>query len=172
MPIVTAVLACVAFLCFGIAIGIGYRRFRVSRQGAAALASLEQLAAALAGLAQDLAHQRTETEHARAARDAEARRANEYFQKIEGCVLEATESRRLLVRTGAEHGAAQGMMLQEIESLAHQYRQLSEHYRAATGKPPARPEPRLNSAIQTVADEFRESHVAPYQNPAPSHPVA
>ena len=167
-PIVLALVS----LCLGVALGVLARRYRVSHHGTVALASLDQLAAALAGLEQDLAHQRGETERARSERDEQARKAREYFVKIDGCVTEATESRRLLVRTGAEHGNAQAMMLTEIESLARQYQNLAAQYHQATGKAPPRPEPRLNPTIQIVADEFRESHVAPYLNQPVPTPVA
>ncbi len=153
--------------CFGL--GIVYQRRSALRQGAAALASLDQLAATFKTLESDLAAQREQTERARAERDAEARKAREYFDRIDGIVKEADECRRLLVRTGAEHGNAQAMMLREIESLAIQYRTLAKHYRDATKKPPPRPEPLLNTTIQVVANDFREAHVTPYQNgPAPA----
>lgn len=153
-------------LVLGVAGGVAAQRLRAGRQARAALSSLDHLSTTLRGLESDLGAARSETEQARAQRDAEARRAREYFDRIDGIVREADECRRLLVRTGAEHGLAQAMMLAEIESLTHQYRQLSRQYREATGKPPSRPEPRLNASIQVVADEFREAHVAPYQ-PAP-----
>jgi len=167
-PVVVALVS----LCIGVVLGVLGRRRRVTQHGAAALRSLDQLAASLAGLERDLATQCAETERARAERDEQARKAREYFAKIDGCVTEATESRRLLVRTGAEHGSAQSMMLAEIESLAHQYRALVQQYREATGKAPPRAEPRLNPTIQIVADEFRENHVAPYQAPPVPGPVA
>lgn len=149
-------------LVLGAAGGVVIQRLRAGRQGRQALSSLDQLAVTLRGLESDLAEREKETVQARAQRDAEARKAAEYFDRIEGIVREADECRRLLVRTGAEHGLAQAMMLAEIDSLTHQYRQLSRQYREATGKPPPRPEPRLNSSIQVVAAEFREAHVAPY----------
>jgi hypothetical protein len=167
-PVVLAIVS----LCVGVAIGVLARRRRVSRHGTAALVSLEQLAASLAGLECDLAEQRAETERTRAQRDEQARKAGEYFAKIDGCVTEATECKRLLVRTGAEHGNAQAMMLVEIESLARQYQALAAQYHQATGKPPPRPEPRMNPTIQIIADEFREVHVIPYQAPPAPTPVA
>lgn len=158
-------------VALGWAIGVADRRRRSTTDGTAALVSLDQLAASLAALEIDLVAQRKETERTRQERDEQARKAREYFAKIDGCVVEATESRRLLVRTGAEHGNAQAMMLTEIESLTRQYQALANHFHAATGKPAPRPEPRLNATIQIVADEFREAHVTPYQNPAPPTPV-
>jgi hypothetical protein len=161
-------------------LGIMYQRRSALAQGAAAVASLGPIASAIQKAEEELVHQRAETERARAdrdekvrtltaERDAEARKAREYFDRIEGIVKEATECRRLLVRTGAEHAAAQAMMLREIESLAIQYRTLTKQYRDATKKAPPRPEPLLNTTLQVIADEFREAHVAPYQNqPAPA----
>lgn len=143
----------------GVLLGLFARRRRVTADGVAALGSLSQLESALQGLKGDLAHQQEETERAR-------RRADEYFAKIEGCVREATEARQLMIRTGAEHGSAQAMMLAEIESLHMQYRALAAQYKASTGRPAARPEPRLDPAIRAVAAEFRDEHVTPYQ-PAP-----
>ncbi len=101
-----------------------------------------------------LQHQRNETELAR-------RRADEYFALIEGTTREAAEAKTLLVRQGASHGAAQSMMMAEIESLALQYRQLAVQYRTATGQPAPRPEPRLNRSIQVVAAEFEMEYVRP-----------
>lgn len=164
-----------ALLLFALALGLGggvvIQRLRAGRQGRAALSSLDQLSVTLRGLESDLAAQQRETAQARAERDAEARKAREYFDRIDGIVREADECRRLLVRTGAEHGLAQTMMLAEIDSLTYQYRVLSRQFREATGKPPSRPEPRLNSSIQTVAAEFREAHVAPYQADPTSAPA-
>jgi multidrug efflux pump subunit AcrA (membrane-fusion protein) len=163
LPLLVVALSCA--LLVGAGGALLARRRRGSRQGAAALASLDQVAAAVNSLEADLAAQRQETAIARAQRDDEARKAREYFERIDGVVKEATECRRLLVRTGAEHGNAQAMMLTEIDSLARQYALLAEQYRDATGKAPPRPEPALNRTIQLVASEFREAHVVPYQAP-------
>ncbi len=169
-------------LALGIVLGIFGARLRNRQQGAAALASLEPIAAAIQKAEEELVHQRAETERVRAdrdekvrtlaaARDAEARKAHEYFARIDGIVKEADECRRLLVRTGAEHGNAQAMMLREIESLSIQYRTLARHYRDATKRPPPRPEPLLNTTLQVIADEFRDVHVTPYQSPPAPTPV-
>jgi hypothetical protein len=164
LGLVTIALVVVS-VALGVLVGFLAARLRGRQQGSAAVASLDQLAATFATLEADLAAQREQTERARAERDTEARKAREYFARIDGIVKEADECRRLLVRTGAEHGNAQSMMLREIESLSIQYRTLARHYRDATKKAPPRPEPLLNSAIQFVASEFREAHVTPYQNP-------
>lgn len=150
--------------CFAVGLCVGYLVFRLrsTAQGKAALGSLGQIASTIAELELNLRQQRMATEDAR-------RRADEYFGKIDGCVREATQAKSLLIRTGAEHGAAQGLMLREIESLSIQYRRLSQLYREVAGKPPPRPEPILDPRIQIVADEFREQHVTPYQSrPAPA----
>lgn len=168
MPLIPTVLIVgFVFLCIGVALGVLGRRRRVNRHGLAAIASLDQLNTVFAGLERDLAHQRAETELVRTDRDFQKRRADEYFAKIDGCVVEATECRKLLVHTGASHGAAQAMMLHEIESLAAQYRWLAEQYRQDVGR--GAPAPRLNLAIQEVAAEFREQYVTAHQNqPSPT----
>lgn len=118
--------------------------------------SLRAIEATLASAKEQLTHQQAETELAR-------RRADEYFATIESVVKEATAAKQLYVRSGAEHGAAQSMMLREIDSLAGQYRVLATQYKTATGKAPPRPEPVLDRTLQVVAAEFRDEHV-----PAPA----
>ena len=171
----TIVLACAAALLLGLlglfVLGDVLSRRRNTAHGHAALASLDQIETTIKNLEASLALQREETERARAQRDEEARKAREYFEKIDGVVTEANECRRLLVKTGAEHGNAQAMMLAEIDSLAHQYAMLVHQYREATGKAPPRPAPRMNAAIQVVAAEFRDAHVAPYQQAPVTPPV-
>lgn len=164
-------LACLVSLAVGLAFGMTLRRRRSRLAGTAALASLGQIDATIKDLEASLALQREETERTRGQRDEEARKAREYFDRIDGIVKEADECRRLLVRTGAEHGMAQAMMLAEIDSLVHQYRALAKEYHHATGKPATRAEPRLNAAIQVVAADFREAHVAPYEKAHPPAPV-
>lgn len=166
-----AVLACIASLALGVLLTTLLLRRRSRAAGGAALASLGQIDVTIKDLEAALALQREETDRARAQRDEEARKAREYYDRIDGIVKEANECRRLLVLTGAQHGAAQAMMLAEIDSLAHQYAMLVHQYREATGKPPPRPEARLNAAIQVVAADFREAHVAPYQKADPPAPV-
>jgi hypothetical protein len=166
-PLASAVALSFALLV-GVVVGVLLQRRRGARQGATALGSLDSIEAALRTLEADLATQRQQTDAAREQRDNEARKAREYFERIDGIVTEANECRRLLVRTGAEHAAAQAMMIVEIESLTGQYQLLARQYRQATGKPPPRPEPKLNTAIQVVANEFRDAHVTPYQQtPSP-----
>lgn len=171
MTTLSIALACLASLAVGVLLTALLLRRRSRTAGTAALASLGQIDVTMKDLESALARQREETDRARAQRDEEARKAREYFDRIDGIVKEADECRRLLVLTGAQHGAAQAMMLAEIDSLAQQYRWLSDEYREATGKPPPRREPRLNAAIQVVAADFREAHVAPYQKADPPAPV-
>jgi hypothetical protein len=167
----TVVLACLGCLSLGIGVGAIGARFWGRAAGRHALASLDAVNKSFLAYEADLKAQREETDRVRAQRDDEARKAQELFKRIDGIVAEATEARRLLVLTGAEHGRAQAMMLAEIESLTHQYRALAKHCRDVTGKPPPRPEPRLNSSIQVVAAEFREAHVVPYERAPEPAPV-
>jgi hypothetical protein len=164
-------LACLASLALGALLTTLLLRLRNTAHGKYALASLDVLNGAFTAYEAELTALRGEIERARAQRDEEARKAREYFDRIDGIVKEADECRRLLVKTGAEHGAAQAMMLAEIDSVVHQYGALAKQYQEATGKPAPRPEPRLNAAIQVVAADFREAHVAPYQKGATRVPV-
>jgi len=168
---ITLILACLASLSVGVLLTTLLLRRRSRAAGGAALASLGQIDVTIKDLESALALQREETDRARAQRDEEARKAREYFDRIDGIVKEADDCRRLLVKTGAEHGAAQAMMLAEIDSVVHQYGALAKQYQEATGKPAPRPEPRLNAAIQVVAADFREAHVTPYQKATPQAPV-
>lgn len=170
MTLFHAALACLASLALGVLLTTLLLRRRSRVAGGAALASLGQIEVAIKDSEAALALQREETDRVRGQRDEEARKAREYFDRIDGVVAEANECRRLLVKTGAEHGAAQAMMLAEIDSIVHQYRALARQFLTATGKPAQRPEPLLNAAIQVVAADFREAHVAPYEkahSPAP-----
>jgi len=167
----TIAIACFVSLTVGLVLGMTLLRRRSRVAGTAALVSLGQIDVTIKDLQASLELQRAETDRARSQRDEEARKAREYFDRIEGIVNEATQCRELLVRTGAEHGMAQAMMLAEIDSLAQQYVMLARQYREATGKPPQRPEPRFNAAIQVVAADFREAHVTPYQKADPLGPV-
>lgn len=168
---ITLILACLASLSVGVLLTALFLRLRSRVAGTAALASLGQIDVTIKDLESALTAQREETDRARAQRDEEARKAREYFDRIDGIVKEADDCRRLLVKTGAEHGAAQAMMLAEIDSVVHQYGALVKQYQQATGKPAPRPEPWLNAAIQVVAADFREAHVTPYQKAAPTAPV-
>ena len=167
----TLILTYLGVLALGVLLGVVLVRLYSRAQGRAALATLGQIDTTIQALEENLTLQRQETDRARAQRDDEARKAREYFEKIDGVVNEANECRRLLVQTGAEHGMAQALMLAEIDSLAQQYAMLVHQYREATGKAPPRPEPRLNAAIQVVAADFRDAHVTPYQKEAPRAPV-
>lgn len=144
----------VVTFCCGIAVAWATFTWRSRRASKAAVASLHSIQTVFHDAEQELQRQRNETDLARRQRD-------EYFGLIEGVVREAAAAKELLVRQGASHGAAQAMMLREIESLATQYRALAAHYRTATGQPAPKPEPRLNPVIRQVADDFRSEFSPP-----------
>lgn len=147
-------------LVVGACVMYGWLRWRSRVQTAAVGASVTSLASAFTDVETELRAKDREIEIAR-------RRADEYFTKIEECVTEANEARRLYTQSAVEAGAAQAMMLREIESLARQYHGLAVEYRRAVGKDPPRPEPRRDPTILAVANEFQEAHIVPH-TPAPA----
>lgn len=90
------------------------------------------------------------------------RKGREYFDRIDGIVNEANGYRSLYITSSATHAAAQDMMLRERELLVKQYLVLAAQYKQATGKKPPREQPMVNSVVEQVASEFRETHVTPY----------
>ena len=150
-----AAVACLACLALGVLLTTLVLRRRSRVAGGAALASLGEIEATIRTLEQNLTEQRAETERTRGQRDEEARKAREYFERIDGVVTEANECRRLLVKTGAEHGAAQAMMLAEIDSIVHQYRALARQFLTATGNPAPRPGGRTTWRSRTPSCPWR-----------------
>lgn len=143
-------LAMIAAGMFLGSLGTHVARLWTSRvSGAAASDSLTAVAAALEQAKTELNAQRAETERAR-------KRADEYFATIEGTVNEANVARRAYLQCAVEHGAAQGMMMREIERLALAHTSLSRLYREKTGDTP--PELKIDPVIVRVAREFASSH--------------
>lgn len=132
------------------------RRAAASKGGKEAVEQIADTLSAAAGIAVDMQAQRDETERQR-------RRADEYFGKIESVVTEAREMTALYLRTGAEHAAAQDMMMREIERLCLQYAALQKQVWAAetleTAKQAAKSPLRRNATLKVIADEFRDKHV-------------
>lgn len=82
--------------------------------------------------------------------EREKKRGDDYFATIEGVVAERDARMKMYYAQVTEHGAAQAMLLRQIESLMKQYQ------RATNGKLP-----KLNPAVELVTKEFQANHVAP-----------
>lgn len=82
--------------------------------------------------------------------ERERKRADEYFAIIDDAVAERDARMKLYYEQATEHGAAQAMLLRQLESLVRQY----QH--ATNGKMP-----KLNPAVEAVTREFRMNHVEP-----------
>lgn len=80
--------------------------------------------------------------------ERERRRAEEYLAIIEGVIAERDARMKLYYEQATEHGAAQALLLRQIESLVKQYQSVT------SGKMP-----RLNPAVEEVTREFTARHV-------------
>jgi hypothetical protein len=92
--------------------------------------------------------------------EKERKRAEDYFSVIEGVTAERDARMRLYYAQATEHGAAQAMLLRQLESLVKQFQ------RATNGKMP-----KLNPAVELVTREFHMNHVEPAQAEMLQSPV-